>query len=215
MANNFGLVTDYFSIATSANGLRLMSAQDGMSNAVTETAELSTFVARDVGAAYKSPTCIYAITKAADISLTLGNVYNGFMLTAVELRTQAGQLPTLTLTGVENEGSNAIQTHTVSLSLSPRARAIDPLSAVSVPSGAYLNDCVTEWIAEPVIVMDMDQIVASDIQHGRVDVSATIVATSASGTPGAASTFDVRSAASLTAANDAYRTYAITVTKSL
>lgn len=203
---------DYFSFASNSNGLILKSSQDGNANAITEVAECCVITARDVADAYKNPVCVYAITRATSVTFVLGAVYGDFMLHTVELRTAAGEPPTLTLIGCENEGYDAVQKHTVTVALSPRSKAHNPLGAIT--PGGNLVECVTTWTAEPVLVVQKGEIIASDIQHGHVDVAASVIATGSTA-PSPASGWDVRAASAMTAADDSYRAYQIVATKTL
>lgn len=216
MSTDFGKVVDYFALATEQNGLRLKSSLEGCARTVTETAQLCVINARDSGMVCKNPSCVYAITKQGTITIALGKVYgNGFMIHTVVLRTQSGQPPTLTVVGVENEGEDAIQQYAISITVLPRSKAQDPLAALVVPSDASLIECVTTWTAVPVLVVDCNEIVASDIQHGIVNVEARIIATADNVLPTVASGWDIRNDPSQSGTDNNYLSFDIVATKTL
>jgi len=163
--SGFGDLTDYFG----AEGAQLMlvESDSGEGRKVTNLWN----GAWEQGSKLKNPVCTYKVKAAGTVSFTLGRCYDGFFLVGVKYTTGADQEPRVVLTGMANEGRDAIKTYAVSLAVDPDHVAQDPSRAVV--GGGELLTCDTTFACDPAVVYEGSAPVASDICHGRVGVTAT------------------------------------------
>lgn len=220
MTPTFSKVTDFFGYQS--NALRLISSRAGYERKVQETAGICVINARDLSGDFLNPVCQYVVAANLSLSFTLGRAYThnglGFMLTSVSVHSAVCSFPVVTLTGTANEGANAIKTHAVTVNIWARSKAQDVAGAFGY-SGCHLNECEATWSAEPVVIVQPVNVngvlvakpVASDIQHGRVEVTAKTVL----GAPTVANGWDLIVTPDPNGADTIYEIHSATATKSL
>lgn len=163
----------------------------------------------DIGGIWRNPSVTYAVVKDTTVAVQLGKGFaaresgstmtvSGYMITTVEINTEVGKFPTVTVSAVANEGANAINNFTVnankfnvSVPVVARSKAQNLLGAIS--GGGYLQSCRLVAACDPVVCEENLMPCASDIVNGRYELSAETLApngeaaptmTAASGTNG-------------------------------
>ena len=221
MTPTFSKLTDFFGASSAA--LKLISSRAGYARQVQETAGICVINARDLSGDFLNPVCQYVVAANLTLSFVLGRAYThnglGFMLTSVSVHSAVCSFPVVTLTGTANEGADAIKTHAVSVNIRARSKAQDVAGAFGY-SGCHLNECEATWSAEPVVIVQPVELsggekiakpVASDIQHGRVEVTAKTVL----GAPTVANGWDLIVTPDPNGADAIYEIHSATATKSL
>ena len=171
----------------------------------------------EVGKVWRNPSVTYAVKANTTVAVQLGKAWrprnaagqevavgastiavSGFMITTVEIVTEVGKFPTVTVSAVANEGANAVNNFTVnankfnvSVPVVARSKAQNLLNAIS--GGGHLQSCRLVAACDPVVCEENLMPCASDIVNGRYELSAETLApngeaaptmTAASGTNG-------------------------------
>lgn len=189
----FGDVTDYFGLASGA--LIPISSDNGDNKqrlCVAHTGRYEPGVDQTSGT-WRNPSVTYVVAKSTTLALTLGRAFaasgtiSGYMIVAATVETRVGQFPTVTVEAVANEGANAINQFPVSIPIVARSKAQNLLNSVS--GGGYLNACTIRASCEPVVIAENMMPCASDVVHGRYEMTATTIATERESAPTATNGF--------------------------
>ena len=221
MANNgFSAPVNFWG---SISGLTPKSSSDGKTSSVAEAPdEYGDTNAHDVYGEVLNPQTEYAVTDEVDLSdIVLGSIhtYNTtkkLMLTQVTVNTQAGNPPTVTISGVEVEsGATAKRTYACEGTLTPRSKAQDVAEAFTASN--KFTQINTTFAVDPHVQTVKGVPVASDASHGRIEVQATMTDGAGNGTITAASGggFTVTASPAETDPDANYVTRAATATKFL
>ena len=221
MANNgFSAPVNYWGSIT---GLTPKSSSDGKTSSVAEAPnEYGDTAAHDVYGEVLAPSTEYAVTGDVNLSaIVLGSIhtYNTtkkLMLTTVAITTQAGNPPTVTISGVEVEsGATAKRTYALTGTLTPRSKAQDVCGAFT--ASANFTQINTTAAVDPHVQTVKGVPVASDASHGRIEVQATMTDPTGNGAITAASAggFTVTASPAETDPDANYITRAATATKYL
>jgi hypothetical protein len=210
----------------SIDGLTPKSSSDGKSSSVAEAPnEYGDTAAHDVYGEVIAPSTEYAVTGDVDLSdIELGSIHTigtgaatkYLMLTTVSINTQAGNPPTVTISGVEVEsGATAKRTYALTGTLTPRSKAQDVCGAFT--ASANFTQINTTAAVDPHVQTVGGVPVASDASHGRIEVQATMTDPTGNGTITAASAggFTVTASPAETDPDANYITRAATATKYL
>ena len=204
------------------SGLTPKSSSDGKSSSVAEAPdEYGDTAAHDVYGEVLAPSTEYAVTGKVDLSdIVLGSIHtsNGkkLMLTEVVVNTQAGQPPTVSISGVEVEsGATDKRTYECAGTLTPRSKAQDVAGAFTASD--KFTQITTTFSVDPHVETVGGAPVASDASHGRIEVQATMTDGAGNGTITAATGggFTVTSSPAETHPDADYVTRAATATKFL
>ena len=171
----------------------------------------------EVGKVWRNPSVTYVVKANTTVAVQLGKAWkprnaagqevavgastiavSGFMITTVEIVTEVGKFPTVTVSAVANEGANAVNNFTanankfnVSVPVVARSKAQNLLNAIS--GGGHLQSCRLVAACDPVVCEENLMPCAPDIVNGRYELSAETLApngeaaptmTAASGTNG-------------------------------
>jgi hypothetical protein len=171
----------------------------------------------EVGKVWRNPSVTYVVKANTTVAVQLGKAWkprnaagqevavgastiavSGFMITTVEIVTEVGKFPTVTVSAVANEGANAVNNFTVnankfnvSVPVVARSKAQNLLNAIN--GGGHLQSCRLVAACDPVVCEENLMPCASDIVNGRYELSAETLApngeaaptmTAASGTNG-------------------------------
>jgi hypothetical protein len=221
MANNgFSAAVNYWGTIA---GLTPKSSSDGKTSSVAEAPdEYGDTAAHDVYGEVLAPSTEYAVTDEVDLSdIELGSIhtYNTtkkLMLTQVQINTQAGNPPTVTISGVEVESdATAKRTYALAGTLTPRSKAQDVCGAFTASTS--FTQINTTASVDPHVQTVKGVPVASDASHGRIEVQATMTDPTGNGTITAASAggFTVTASPAETDPDANYITRAATATKYL
>lgn len=208
------------------DGLSPKSSQDGRSSQLAEAQnEYGDTIAHDVYGDVIAPQTEYAVTGEVDLSdIVLGSIHTlgegagakKLMLAQVVVNTQAGQPPTVTISGVEVE-ADAVEKRTYEIegTLTPRSKAQDVAGAFTADQ--KFTQITTTYAVDPHVETIVGVRVASDASHGRVEVQATMTDGTGAATITAASNggFTVTASPAETAPDANYVTRAATATKFL
>ena len=188
----FSAVEDFFNLGSAA--LIPISSQSGdnirrdcVSNATwsgtTQTGGAGRYTAgvSYSGGVWRNPTVTYMVVGDTTLSLNLGKAYpaafadgvmsiSGYMMTSARVATAARQFPLVTVSGVANEGADAINLFSVSIPILGRARAQNLLGGVS--GGGDMLSCVVNAECQPVVLAENNMPCASDVVHGRYALNA-------------------------------------------
>ncbi len=190
----FGNVTDYFGMASAS---LIPIASDSGDNkqrvCVSHTGKFEPGVDA-VSGVWRNPTVVYAVVRSFTFKATLGKAWagsgstlSGFMLTGVQVNTQVGSFPTITLTGTANEGRDAINSFDLSVPIVARSKAQNLLNAIR--GGGKLQACILSASCDPVVLAENMMPCASDVVHGKITINASTVNISNEGEPTAANGF--------------------------
>ena len=127
----------------------------------------------------------YVVKADTTVSVQLGKGYaatisrstmtvSGFMITTVEINTEVGKFPTVTVSAVANEGANAVNEFNVSVPVVARSKAQNLLGAIS--GGGHLQRCALVATCDPVVCEENLMPCASDIVNGRYELAAETLA---------------------------------------
>ena len=184
----------------SINGLTPKSSQDGAtSQLATAMNDVGDVAAHDIYAERIAPSTDYAVTDEVDLSdIKLGDIVTSggksIMITQVVVNTQAGQMPTVTISGIEVEsGATAQRTVACEGTLLPRSRAQDVAGAFS--SSDSLTQCTTTFKLETALAEVKGDVKASDAYDARIEVAGTWTDPTGSLAPTAGTNFTITSAA--------------------
>lgn len=217
-APTFGDVVDWFGLGSASlvpfesddgrDRPRVVTAHYGRHSADVRTSASQTLA--DITASesarveWLNPTVRYMVVADMTLDLQLGKAFaastgaTGYMLTSALVETVVRGFPVVTVSGVANEGADAINRFFVSVHILARARAQNLLGAIS--GGGELQRLSLLAAADPVVVeLDMAPC-ASDVVNGRLEVQAETLAPMSSNPPAAAGGFAMlRPPASLSA----------------
>lgn len=196
---SFSTVEDFFGLASAS--LVPVASSTGDTHESTAVAHYGKYTQGvNVASAgvWRNPTVTYAVVKDMTLSVLLGRAFkavksggvmtvSGYMITAVEVATQIGQFPTVTVTGTANEGENAINSFAVRIPVVGRSKAQNILDAVT--GGGYIQRCVLRAVCDPVVLAENMMPCASDVVNGRYEVSAETLATAIHAAPRAGGGF--------------------------
>ena len=200
----------------SINGLTPKSSQDGAtSQLATAPNSKGDVAAFDVYGNRTAPSCDFVVTDEVDLSgIELGSIHSGVMLTQVVVNTQAGQMPTVTLSGISVE-TNATAQRTVACegTLLPRSRAQDVAGAFAESDS--LTQCTTTFKLETALAEVKGDVKASDAYDARIEVAGTWTDPTGSLAPTAGTNFTITSAAAASNPDSDYRSVTATATKFL
>ena len=208
------------------DGLSPKSSSDGKTSSVAEAPnEYGDTAAHDVYGEVLAPSTEYAVTGDVDLSdIVLGTIHTfgegtgakKLMLTQVAISTQAGNPPTVTISGVEVEATaTAKRTYALTGTLTPRSKAQDVCGAFT--ASANFTQINTNAAVDPHVQTVGGVPVASDASHGRIEVQATMTDPTGNGAITAASAggFTVTASPAETDPDANYITRAATATKYL
>ena len=208
------------------NGLTPKSSGDGKTSSVAEAPnEYGDTAAHEVYGEVLAPSTEYAVTGEVDLSqIVLGSIHTygvggstkKLMLTTVAISTQAGNPPTVTISGVEVEsGATAKRTYALTGTLTPRSKAQDVCGAFTASSN--FTQINTNAAVDPHVQTVGGVPVASDASHGRIEVQATMTDPTGDGeiTAASAGGFTVTASPAETDPDANYITRAATATKYL
>ena len=197
-------MTDFFGIATSSLVLFDSDDGVNLPRVVTRhygrhTAEIRTFASQRLERVtadqtgeveWRNPVCKYMVVGDLTLSVQLGKAFasgynlpvgtpgrkmmTGYMITAATIETGLGRFPVVTVQGVANEGSNAINRFFVSVQLAARARAQNLLGAVQ--GGGELHALTLRAVCDPVVIVENMVPCASDVVGGRCELHAETMA---------------------------------------
>ena len=220
MNNGFSAPVNYWG---SIDGLTPKSSSDGKTSSVAEAPnEYGDTAAHDVYGEVLAPSTEYAVTDEVDLSdIELGSIhtYNTtkkLMLTQVQINTQAGNPPTVSISGVEVESdATAKRTYALTGTLTPRSKAQDVCGAFTASTN--FTQINTTASVDPHVQTVGGVPVASDASHGRIEVQATMTDGAGNGAITAASGggFTVTASPAETNPDANYITRAATATKYL
>lgn len=199
----FGGVADYFGLASSS--LFPIASTTGDTRhrvAVSHGGKYEKGV-NEVGRIWRNPSVTYVVKADTTVSVPLGKAWaatfagsgsnrkmtvSGYMITAVEIVTEVGKFPTVTVSAVANEGANAINNFTenknkfnVSVPVVARSKAQNLLNAIS--GGGYLQRCSLVATCDPVVCEENLMPCASDIVNGRYELAAETLAANGESAP--------------------------------
>ena len=195
----FGGVADYFGLASSS--LVPVASTTGDTRhrvAVSHGGKYERGV-NEVGNVWRNPSVTYVVKADTTVAVQLGKGFaaqkrgstmtvSGFMITTVEIMTEVGKFPTVTVSAVANEGANAINNFTVnknkfnvSVPVVARSRAQNLLNAIS--GGGYLQRCSLVATCDPVVCEENLMPCASDIVNGRYELAAETLAANREAAP--------------------------------
>ena len=225
MAKNggFSAPVNYWGAIT---GLTPKGSGDGRTSQLAEAQnEWGDTAAHDVYGDVIAPQTEYAVTGSVDLSqIVLGSVKDvgsgadakKVMLTNVSISTQAGNPPTVTISGVEVEKTaTAKRTYALTGTLTPRSKAQDVCGAFTA-SDKFTQINTTAQV-DPHVQTVGGTPVASDASHGRIEVQATMTDGTGNGVVSAAADggFTVTAAPAETDPDAGYVTRTATATKFL
>lgn len=201
------------------DGLKAKESSDGASSAVAEARdEYGDTVAHDVHSKVLAPSVTYAVVGNVNALPALGSIHDWkgkkIMLTQAVVTTQAGQPPTVALSGNEcEETATAKRTYAITIALVPRCKAQDvagaltPSTKFTAITTTYAVDFVNQTVAGVVV--------ASCATHGRTEVNATMTDGDGDGsiTAKAQSGFEITAQESETAPDADYIQRTATLTK--
>ena len=216
MNKGFSAAEEIFGAIT---GLKAKESSDGASSAVAEARdEYGDTVAHDVHSKVLAPSVTYAVTGNVDSLPALGSIhdYKGkkIMLTQAVVTTQAGQPPTVALSGNEAEDTaTPKRTYPIAIALVPRCKAQDVAGALTASTKftaittTYAVDFVSQTVAGVVV--------ASCATHGRTEVNATMTDGDGDGVISSKPGFEITAQESETAPDADYIQRTATLTKFL
>ena len=188
MANaGFSVPVEYFGQGTSTV-IGLKSSTEGRDYAVkvTATDERGDIVARDLSGERISPSAVYNVIAAGDLSLVLGSVNtvdpDVVVLLGCDISTSAASAPEVTLSGESIQtGGKASSTVTLpAITLSPRHKAQILAGAFTLAgAGCNLTSCSLSARANITRATKSGDTVAHDVSGAEIVVSGTVQQTGA------------------------------------
>lgn len=202
---HFGGVVDYFGMASDALVPIASSSGDECRRVtVAHGGKYESGVA-ETGGVWRNPSVTYAVKADTVVSVRLGKAFaaeksgnamtrSGYMVTAVEITTEVGKFPTVTISATANEGANAVNNFAVnankfdvSVPVAARSKAQNLLGAIS--GGGYLQRVTLLAACDPVVCEENLMPCASDIVNGRYELNAETVAPGGEAAPAATAGF--------------------------
>ena len=200
----------------SVAGLKAKESEAGVASSLaTAVNNVGDVVASDVYGETENPSCTFVVETDADLSaISLGSVTGGIMLTQVVVTTQAGEHPTVQMSGVKiEEGGSAQRTYPLSGTVKARSKAQDIAGAFS--ASEKMTSCTTTFSVQPHMATVKGVPVASDCSDGRCEVNATLTDPDGSATLEPTGSFVVSSAATSTQPDSDYVSVTCTAVKFL
>ena len=196
----FGTVVDYFGLASNALvPIASNSGEEIHRVAVAHSGKYESGV-NESGGIWRNPSTTYAVVKDTTVSVQLGKAWaagngvSGYMIVMVEITTEVGKFPTVTVSAVANEGANSVNNFTVnankfnvSVAVVARSKAQNLMSAIS--GGGKLQRVILRGLCDPVVVEQKLMPCASDIVNGRYELSAETIAVNGEAAPTTAQSF--------------------------
>ena len=199
----FGTVVDFFGLAS--NALVPIASTTGDTRHRVTAAHGGKYESgvNQVGGIWRNPSVTYVVKANTTVSVQLGKGFaaqksgstmtvSGFMITTVEINTEVGKFPTVTVSAVANEGANAVNNFTenknkfnVSVPVVARSKAQNLLGAIS--GGGHLQRCALVATCDPVVCEENLMPCASDIVNGRYELAAETLAAENNAAPTMAS----------------------------
>ena len=198
-----GGCVDYFGLASDA--LIPISSTTGDTRhrvAVSHGGKYESGV-NEIGGIWRNPSVTYVVKANTTVIVPLGKAWtatftgsgsnrkmtvSGYMITTVEIVTEVGKFPTVTVSAVANEGANAVNNFTenkdkfnVSVPVVARSKAQNLLGAIS--GGGHLQSCRLVATCDPVVCEENLMPCASDIVNGRYELSAETLAENVKSAP--------------------------------
>lgn len=175
-SSEFGRSVDYFGLES--DSIKLISSTDGATRNVTECSHWGPIDAQEITDTLYNPRCEYEIVKDCTVQIDLGSECTSVnaMITNAAIETALGAPPRLTVSGVANEGSAAINIFRLSVSLTARHR---PQALDGCISGADddLQACTLAAAVDPVVMFESGAPCASDVVRGKLIASCTVFGT--------------------------------------
>lgn len=199
-----GGCVDYFNLASSALVPIASESGDGYKRvAVSHSGKYESGVNVTSSGIWRNPTVTYVVKANTTVAVQLGKAFaaqksgstttrSGYMITSVEIVTEVGKFPTVTVSAVANEGANAVNNFkvnankfNVSVPVVARSKAQNLLNAIS--GGGYLQRVTLLATCDPVVCEENLMPCASDIVNGRYELSAETLAANGEAAPTMAS----------------------------
>ncbi|MBR4353770.1 MAG: hypothetical protein IKP97_00535 [Kiritimatiellae bacterium] len=196
-------IFDYFNLATNALVPIASSSGDEYHRATAAHNGKYENGVNQISGVWRNPSVTYVVKANTTVSVKLGKAFaaqksgstmtrSGYMITTVEIVTEIGKFPTVTVSAVANEGANAVNNFTVnankfnvSVAVVARSKAQNLLNAIS--GGGYLQRVTLRGTCDPVVCEENLMPCASDIVNGRYELSAETVAPNGESAPRMAS----------------------------
>ncbi|MBQ3808339.1 MAG: hypothetical protein II840_10345 [Kiritimatiellae bacterium] len=186
-------IIDYFELASSALvPIASDSGDEYKRVAVSHSGKYESGVNVTSSGIWRNPTVTYAVKANTTVAVQLGKAFaatksgstmiiSGYMITSVEIVTEVGKFPTVTVSAVANEGANAVNNFTVnankfnvSVPVVARSKAQNLLGAIS--GGGHLQRVTLLGTCDPVVCEENLMPCASDIVNGRFELAAETLA---------------------------------------
>ena len=178
---------DYFGFASAALVPISSDAGDTVHRVTASHAGRYAAGVSEAGGIWRNPTTTYAVVRNTTLAVTLGKAYkgssgvSGYMITSVEVSTEIGRFPTVTISATANEGANAINLFPVSVPIVARSKAQNLLNAVS--GGGYLQRVSLVAACDAVVCEENLMPCASDVVNGRYELAAETLAAAQQAAP--------------------------------
>ena len=201
----FGTVVDYFGLASDALVPIASNSGDAIHRvAVAHSGKYESGVNASSGI-WRNPSTTYVVVKNTTVSVQLGKAWaatgrganmtvSGYMITAVEIVTEVGKFPTVTVSAVANEGANAVNNFTVNKNkfnvnvvVKARSKAQNLMDAIS--GGGNLQRVALLATCDPVVLEENLMPCASDIVNGRYELAAETIAANGEAAPTVSQSF--------------------------
>lgn len=219
MANaGFSAAEEIFGAIT---GLQAKESSDGMTGSVAEAQNQDgDTIAHDEYAQVMAPSVTYAVNGAVTSLPALGSIHtykqNKIVVTSVVVSTQAGQPPTVTITGNQvHDSATEKRTYAITVNLQPRCKAQDVAGALTADE--KFTQINTTYSADFVNATVGGEIVSACVTHGKIEVAATMTDGDGDGTITADSSggFTITSPVAKNCPDEGYIELSATATKFL
>ena len=183
----FSAPVEYFGQGTSTViGLKSSTENRDYAVKVTATDERGDIMARDLAGERISPSAVYNVKAAGDLSLVLGSVNTvetmAVVLLGCEISTSAASAPEVTLSGesIQADGKASSTVELPAITLSPRHKAQILAGAFTLAgAGCYLTSCSLSARANITRATKSGDTVAHDVSGAEIVVSGTVQQTGA------------------------------------
>ena len=206
-ASWLGGIIDYFNLASSALVPIAATTGDTYHRVAVQHGGKYESGVNEVGKVWRNPSVTYVVKADTTVAVQLGKAWkprntsggeasvgasniaiSGYMITTVEIVTEVGKFPTVTVSAVANEGANAVNNFTVnankfnvSVPVVARSKAQNLLNAIS--GGGYLQRVALVGTCDPVVCEENLMPCASDIVNGRYELTAETLAANGEAAP--------------------------------